>query len=272
MQFVNRIPRFLRVLITLVILAILVWKFGTNDYFHPAIGASIIIILILVMLTYRTPRNKLNGTNSSPGVTKNQVIGMSGNDPELLNNIQEQTTCSTPDSKRTKSSDFKKLEPRSRATDVAAKYIAMGKIIDMKNKSDLGLPDARDTQSKDRCSLPIPAADPKIPSSDNVDPNSTEPPIPLIEDKTSLTVEETNRLINAVWCRCENPFCKDTRFLGVHHITNEESGGKNTLDNLIVLCPYCHDLTHKKKIPETKMRDWIQNKEERFKFKIDWPY
>ena len=103
-------------------------------------------------------------------------------------------------------------------------------------------------------------------------PASGLPPMPLIEDHSSLAEEHKNILVNAVWYRCENPYCKFTRFLTVHHIIDEKDGGPNTLDNLIVLCPYCHDLAHRKEIPEKEMRDWVSNREERFKFKPDWPY
>ncbi len=75
---------------------------------------------------------------------------------------------------------------------------------------------------------------------------TTEPPIALVEDESTLTEDEKNELVNAVWYRCENPYCKYTNFLSVHHIVDEKDGGTNKLDNLIVLCPYCHDLAHRK--------------------------
>jgi 5-methylcytosine-specific restriction endonuclease McrA len=102
--------------------------------------------------------------------------------------------------------------------------------------------------------------------------NIVESHIPLIDDETSLTIEEKNQLVNAVWYRCENPFCRFTQFITVHHIIEEKDGGTNKLDNLIVLCPYCHDLAHRKEIPEKEMRDWISNREERFKFTLEWHY
>jgi 5-methylcytosine-specific restriction endonuclease McrA len=99
-----------------------------------------------------------------------------------------------------------------------------------------------------------------------------EPRSTLINDETVLTEEEKSQLENAVWYRCENPFCKHTHFLDVHHIIDEKDGGTNKLDNLIVLCPYCHELAHKNEIPEKEMRSWISNREERFKFKLNWRY
>jgi hypothetical protein len=39
------------------------------------------------------------------------------------------------------------------------------------------------------------------------------PSMPIVEDASSLTAEEKGILLNAVWYRCENPYCKYTRFL-----------------------------------------------------------
>ena len=97
-------------------------------------------------------------------------------------------------------------------------------------------------------------------------------PIPLIEDPSTLTLDEKNSLVNAIWYRCENPYCKYTSFLSVHHIVEEKVGGTNKLNNLIVLCPYCHDLAHRGEIPETEMRMWIEDRSERWKFKPEWKY
>jgi hypothetical protein len=99
-----------------------------------------------------------------------------------------------------------------------------------------------------------------------------ESPIPLIEDKSTLTLEEKNTLVNSVWYRCENPFCKFTSFLSVHHIVEGNDEDQNKLANLIVLCPYCHDLAHRGEIPEKEMREWISDRQERWKFKPEWKY
>jgi hypothetical protein len=99
-----------------------------------------------------------------------------------------------------------------------------------------------------------------------------ESPIPLIDDPTTLTLDEKNLLVNAVWYRCENPYCKYTSFLSVHHIVEEKDSGANKLNNLIVLCPYCHDLAHRGEIPEKEIREWISDRAERWKFKPEWKY
>jgi len=101
---------------------------------------------------------------------------------------------------------------------------------------------------------------------------SEESPVPLIDDQSSLTLDEENTLVNAIWYRCENPYCKYTSFLRVHHIVEENEGGNNKLDNLIVLCPYCHDLAHRGEIPEKEMHLWIDDRSDRWKFKPQWKY
>jgi predicted HNH restriction endonuclease len=52
----------------------------------------------------------------------------------------------------------------------------------------------------------------------------------------------------------------------------EKEGGSNRLDNLIVLCPYCHDLTHRNEIPLEELQSWIKNRESRFRFNPQWKY
>lgn len=101
---------------------------------------------------------------------------------------------------------------------------------------------------------------------------STNLPMPIINEETTLTEEDKSALENAVWYRCENPYCKYSHFLDVHHIIDEKNGGNNKLINLIVLCPYCHDLAHRNEIPEEEMREWISHREEGLKFKLEWPY
>lgn len=38
--------------------------------------------------------------------------------------------------------------------------------------------------------------------------------------------------------------CGDDRAIEAHHIIAKENGGKNTLSNVIPLCPTCHNLSH----------------------------
>ncbi|MBN1856927.1 MAG: HNH endonuclease [Dehalococcoidia bacterium] len=59
-----------------------------------------------------------------------------------------------------------------------------------------------------------------------------------------ISSRDQARLRQAVGDRCENPFCKqpEHRGLHVHHIVPRSNPrSTNQLDNLIVLCPNCHD-------------------------------
>jgi 5-methylcytosine-specific restriction endonuclease McrA len=44
--------------------------------------------------------------------------------------------------------------------------------------------------------------------------------------------------------RCRSAGCGGTSFLAVHHLVPRESGGGNTLENLITLCSACHRALH----------------------------
>lgn len=96
--------------------------------------------------------------------------------------------------------------------------------------------------------------------------------MPQAVDPSTLPEEAKSILMNAVWYRCENPKCNYTQFLEVYHILPEEKGGTNSLDNLVVLCPECRFAAHSAELSEDKLRSWVKERVERFKFTIDWPY
>jgi 5-methylcytosine-specific restriction endonuclease McrA len=109
-------------------------------------------------------------------------------------------------------------------------------------------------------------------NSDEIEPEiQSKSSITPIE-KSSLTEQDRQRLLNAVWYRCENPYCKYTQFLDVRHIIAESENGTNKLNNLIVLCSACHTLADNKEIPVEVMQSWIANTEDRFKHKLEWNY
>ncbi len=95
---------------------------------------------------------------------------------------------------------------------------------------------------------------------------------PAVSEISSLTESDKNKLINAVWYRCENPYCNYTQFLDVHHIISEVEGGTNKLDNLIVLCPVCHAAADNHEVSEKQLQSWVRERTERFKSELDWPY
>lgn len=110
---------------------------------------------------------------------------------------------------------------------------------------------------------------------------SSEPPVatqetsevmsPVVSDISSLPESAKWDLMNAVWYRCENPYCNYTQFLDVHHIVSEVEGGSNALSNLIVLCPRCHAAAHNNEIPLAVLRAWVEKRGE-FQFDLNWPY
>jgi hypothetical protein len=276
MSVINKIPRGLRVLIVIAILCVLVWKFASGSYFYPGIGAAIIITAIIIFITYRSPN-----TSSSKTETKKKKKTSAENDSGNL--ISDEKLEPEPNEENPEPAtrvkpllSVKKAEVKPAATDIAAKYFQMSKTIEKNRISDDWQPAPKSSQSEikqpelkkeESISEEAPTAE-----AEQADDSSEQTPITIVEDESTLSIEDQNQLVNAVWYRCENPFCKHTRFLGVHHILDEKEGGTNKLNNLIVLCPYCHDLAHKKEIPEEEMQAWIADREERFKFKPVWHY
>lgn len=51
--------------------------------------------------------------------------------------------------------------------------------------------------------------------------------------------------------RCE--YCRKEGTTHTHHIKTKGSGGNDTPDNLIELCPLCHDLVHRGNIK----KEWL---------------
>jgi 5-methylcytosine-specific restriction endonuclease McrA len=100
---------------------------------------------------------------------------------------------------------------------------------------------------------------------------SLPPPPPLL-GTTALTDEEKQTLANAVWYRCENPYCNYTRFLDVHQIVPGTNGGSKALDNLIVLCPRCLKAVKDKQVATAVLKDWVQKRPKEFRFELKWPY
>ncbi len=56
--------------------------------------------------------------------------------------------------------------------------------------------------------------------------------------------------------RCANPVCRQVITIDVHHLEQVKDGGGNKLDNLLALCPNCHALVHREKIPGRAIVAW----------------
>jgi hypothetical protein len=280
MKTVDKIPRPVQVLIVIAILAILVWRFAPVRILYPSIIASGLVTLGASAWIYRTAGRKSNAPATGPDQSESgeQI------EPQDDNNKLEDEQSNSLLAGYSKVSNRR---PRAQAADVTAKYFKMAAAAreeeaeknTWKLQSRTVEPEELDvTAEKTNVDLAATGSSPDAesvaaaPQGAEQEQPVGEPSMPIITDVSVLTEEDKSQLENAVWYRCENPFCKYTHFLDVHHIVDEKDGGTNKLENLIVLCPYCHDLAHRNEIPEKEMRDWISNREERFKFKPEWHY
>jgi hypothetical protein len=268
-SFFSHIPRGLQVLVVMAACAVLIWLFAAGtQYFYYSLGAAVLITFGVIVLVYKPFKSA-----AKSGVQKNQKVSGSKSEESFKGSENadsdtfevESDYTDTPSILRAKSSQpFRTATTQPKAGDPTRRYTKI---------APSGSDDARLTKpitGKNPAPAAVPA-NPEAAEAVAANPDGA-PAIPLVEDETVLTEEDKNLLLNAVWYRCENPYCKYTNFLGVHHIVEEKDGGTNRLDNLIVLCPYCHDLAHRGEIPEEEMREWIGNRETRFKFKPDWKY
>jgi hypothetical protein len=277
MSFINKIPRGLRVLAVMVVLGVFIWQFAADgDYLFYTIGGAILVTFGVIVLVYKP--FKISQSKKAPKKSRaasNAAAAESVENPDaspVSYTIEiEPDYTDTPSIMRAKSNKpFRSSVVKPAAADAARKNSQMAK-----SKTEDAF-----TGTKTIYQAPLSKAglvDKAVPETDKavdaVPPTENgAPSIPLVEDETTLTEEDKNQLVNAVWYRCENPYCKYTSFLGVHHIVDEKAGGTNRLDNLIVLCPYCHDLAHRNEIPVEEMREWIGNRENRFKVKPNWKY
>jgi hypothetical protein len=283
MSFISKIPSGLKVAIILVILAVLVWRFGynTNYFIYSIICAAVILTGFTVAIYYRRGTSGGKSNNPRTDLQKSNYIGRATVASEEDTSSEEDSTYSGPSQRRNLAYTTEEAPPKPSAVEVAAKYRQMAAEIEMREAEEHSWkPIPRPAQRADIAAQPAdieaPPTEPAVQKTEaEVKEANTssgnEPPLAIVEDKSSLTESDKNELLNGVWYRCENPFCKGTNFLGIHHMVEEKDGGTNKLDNLIVLCPFCHALAHKKEIPEEEMRDWI-SREERFKPEMKWRY
>jgi len=283
----------------MAILAILVWKFATGIFIYPGIIFAVLITAGVFFLVFRSPgiataKAAVKNNEQNEEIQDTGELEIEVSDENTKNSALESKLGSTgisiePDitdissRKRIRAAEnpfrsIKNTEIKPDATEIAAKYMKMNGTADKDSGFSAGRPVAKISSplgiGKAANSLDADVKSEESLESEDYDSEkgTSTPPVPLIEDESSLTEDEKNELVNAVWYRCENPYCKYTRFLSVHHMVDEKDGGSNKLDNLIVFCPYCHDLAHRNEIPEKEMREWISNREERFKFKPKWHY
>jgi hypothetical protein len=266
-----------------IVLAILVWRLPPADLFYPSLAGGVVVAIIAALLVFR-------GAPAASGrILESRKVpqAAAGEEDEMAvdPNLNEEDYRNAAE----RLSGYRDSKPRPPAGEVVARYLKMAEEIRRAEEQSVWRPTPMASPPETPPAPPVeePSAIAATQSSATNQVESVsaaaapleagvvqggEPPIPLIVDQSSLTEENKNELENAVWYRCENPYCKYTRFLEVHHIMDEKDGGNNKLENLIVLCPFCHDLAHKGEIPEKEMRDWIAQRDERFNSKIVWPF
>ncbi len=256
MSGLRKIPRVIPVLLTIIVLAILIWRLALGTaFFGYWLGGAILVTLAVILAVYWRRAPKTTGT---PGKSARATADGNGSAQNLAVADAASREPAGPASETEPAVPpltVQSVQNKPDGAEVASRYRQMNPV----------------KTGRDGVSPAAAQAIPPLPSGESALAAPAQPPIPLIEDETELADEEKNELVNAVWYRCENPYCKYTSFLSIHHIIEEKDGGTNRLDNLIVLCPYCHDLAHRGEIPVDRMREWIGT-EERFKVKLTWHY
>jgi 5-methylcytosine-specific restriction endonuclease McrA len=98
---------------------------------------------------------------------------------------------------------------------------------------------------------------------DRLTHQTTEPPAlsePEFIPIPNLTQYERALFINRIGNRCENPTCRKTGDLHVHHIKpRRERGSTNSVSNLLVLCPNCHGDANKSIPSRARQFEWARN-------------
>ena len=323
-NFINKIPRGLRVLVVMAVLGVLIWRFAQDtQYFYYSIGAAVLITFGVIVWIYKpfkfqkkektaalkeqsemvedssdeldqsedipvesdftdappsqrqTPvvpfRDAVGRPSSKPASSVNRPVNQGQRNVTTPKQAVPVTKPSSSVSQPVNQVQKNAVTPKQ-AAPATKPLSSVNQPLNQALKNTVTPKQAVQSTKAASPNKPV-EAEPRDKIVENIDADENDSPaIPLVEDETILTEEDKNLLVNAVWYRCENPYCKYTSFLGVHHIVDEKEGGTNRLDNLIVLCPYCHDLAHRNEIPEEEMHEWISNRENRFKFKINWKY
>ncbi len=272
------------VALVVIIIGILVWRLPPADLFFPSLAAGIVVAILAAWLIFRLTGPRPGRILEAQKISPPQAAG-EGDEIALDPNLDEADYRNAAEDR----SGYRDSKPRPPAGEVVARYLKMAEEARKAEEQSVWKPTP--TVAPVQSAAPAPDEEAGVPPAAGAatvpekeqqavatppvpdEPaHAGEPPIPLIIDQSSLTEENKIQLENAVWYRCENPYCKYTQFLEVHHIMDEKDGGNNKLENLVVLCPFCHDLAHKGEIPEKEMRDWVSQRDERFKAKLVWPF
>jgi hypothetical protein len=91
----------------------------------------------------------------------------------------------------------------------------------------------------------------------------------------ALTPRERDLFINYIGNKCERPDCREQNVHNIHHIKPREEGGKNSVWNLIVLCPTHHAYADRGIPARSQQHLWAQrHSDERYRLLRSgkWPY
>jgi hypothetical protein len=78
----------------------------------------------------------------------------------------------------------------------------------------------------------------------------------MVGKRKALPLEVRNLVLHEAGYKCANPACRGILTLDIHHLDYVSSGGGDSADNLLALCPTCHALHHKGHIPIESIRTW----------------
>jgi hypothetical protein len=90
-----------------------------------------------------------------------------------------------------------------------------------------------------------------------------------------LTPNEKALFINRIGNKCENPTCRRTGDLDIHHIRRRQEGGTNSVWNLLALCRNCHGEANKGIPPRPRQFQWARNHKDERRRLLDsdkWKY
>ena len=77
-----------------------------------------------------------------------------------------------------------------------------------------------------------------------------------MSERQSIPRESRLAVLTEAGYRCASPNCPNELTVEVHHIVEVKKDGGHELDNLLPLCPYCHDKYHRSLIDARSIRDW----------------
>ena len=76
------------------------------------------------------------------------------------------------------------------------------------------------------------------------------------KSRRKIPVDVRQLVLHEAGYRCANPVCRTPLTIEVHHLDPVSTGGSDTADNLLPLCPNCHTSHHAGHIPIESLKTW----------------